>query len=508
MTRTNVDCDLLIVGGGINGAGIARDASGRGLRVMLVEQADLASATSSASSKLIHGGLRYLEQWEFRLVREALREREVLLKLAPHLIRPLNFVLPHDAGMRPAWMVRAGLWLYDHLGGRETLPGSKGVSFPHAELSAGLKPEFRSGYVYADCRVDDSRLVVANAVAAREKGATILTRTRCVGAHRAGGAWEARLVDVASGAERVVRAAGLVNAAGPWATDLLDRIPDDHTQGSIRLVKGSHIVVPRVHSQGHAYIFQNDDKRVIFVIPYEGRFSLIGTTDVPVSSLEQAKNASGKEIDYLLRAANRFLARPLTLADVVWTYAGVRPLYDDGTSDPSQVSRDYVTKIHAQDGAAPLLTLFGGKITTYRTLAEGVLAELEPFFPWMGAAWTSRSVLPGGDVPHFNAFRDEMQRRYPRVGRDLVEAVTRRHGSRAADVLGEAARPEDLGRHFGGGLTEREVEYFRSHEWASSAEDLLWRRTKCGLHMSEPERASLAEHLAASARSPVANPAG
>ncbi len=488
--------DVLIVGGGINGAGIARDAAGRGLSVTLVEQADLGSATSSASSKLIHGGLRYLEQFEFRLVREALQEREVLLRLAPHIIRPLMFVLPHDASMRPAWMIRAGLWLYDHLGGRITLPGSKAVAFPNAEWSAGLKGDYRSGFVYSDCRVDDSRLTLVNAMSARDKGATVLTRTRFAGARRVDGEWEATLEPVGA-TPRTIRAKALVNAAGPWVVDALDRIQGDRVADRVRLVKGSHIVVPKVHSQGHAYILQNPDKRVVFVIPYEGRFSLIGTTDIAVDRLEDTWRITPEETRYLIEAVNRFLARALAESDVVWSYAGVRPLYDDGSADPSQVTRDYVLKLDGAPGRgeAPLVTLFGGKITTYRRLAEEALAKLVPFFPAAKGEWTAGETLPGGDVGHFNAFRDEMHAKYDRLGRKLVEGVVRRHGSRTTRILGEARSLDALGRNFGAGLTEREVEYLVTEEWAATAEDVLWRRTKCGLHMEPAERAAVEEFM-------------
>jgi len=486
--------DLLVVGGGINGAGIARDAAGRGLSVTLVEQGDLASATSSWSSKLIHGGLRYLEQYEFRLVREALQEREVLLELAPHIIRPLNFVLPYDASMRPAWMIRAGLWLYDHLGGRITLPGSKAVSFPHMEFSAGLRHDIRSGFVYSDCRVDDSRLTIANAVAAHEKGAQILTRTRFESAKRIDGEWEARVVP-RSGEARTLRAKALVNAAGPWVVDVLDRIQGDRITDRVRLVKGSHIIVPKVHSQGHAYILQNPDKRVVFVIPYENRFSLIGTTDVPVGSVEEAARITPDETDYLLKAANRFLAKPLLASDIVSSYAGVRPLYDDGTANPSEVTRDYVLKLDHDGRKAPLLTVFGGKITTYRRLAEEAMAMVASYFPAAGPSWTANEPLPGGDVGHFNAFRDAMHANYSTLGRELVEAVVRRHGSRTPKVFKEARMPEALGRNFGAGLTEKEIKYFVTEEWAETAEDILWRRTKCGLHMTEAQRAAVADYM-------------
>jgi glycerol-3-phosphate dehydrogenase len=491
--------DLLVIGGGINGAGIARDAAGRGLKVTLVERDDLASATSSWSSKLIHGGLRYLEQYEFKLVREALQEREVLLRLAPHIIRPLLFVLPHDASMRPVWMIRIGLFLYDHLGGRVTLPGSKAVEFPNLEYSAGLKGDFRSGFVYSDCRVDDARLTVINAMSAREKGATILTRTRFERARRIGELWEAEVSDT-KGDKRMIRTRGLVNAAGPWVMDALDRIEGDAIKGRVRLVKGSHIIVPKVHSQGHAWILQNPDKRVIFVIPYEGRFSLIGTTDVPVENVESARAISGEETDYLIAAANRFLAKPISKADIVSSYAGVRPLYDDGSANPSEVTRDYALRIdHTAERKAPLLTVFGGKITIYRHLAQEVMSKLSPYYPGLKGAWTATEMLPGGNVAHFNSFRDEMHARHPQLGRDLVEGIVRRHGNRAPAVLGESQRLSDLGRYFGGGLTEREVAYLRENEWASAADDFLWRRTKCGLHMNESEREAFKSWLAASA---------
>ncbi|MEO5676063.1 MAG: glycerol-3-phosphate dehydrogenase, partial [Usitatibacter sp.] len=389
--------DILVIGGGINGAGIARDAAGRGLSVTLVEKADLASATSSWSSKLIHGGLRYLEQYEFGLVREALQEREVLLRLAPHIIRPLLFVLPHDASMRPVWMIRAGLWLYDHIGGRITLPGSKAVAFPHMEFSAGLKGDFRSGFVYSDCRVDDSRLTVVNAMAAREKGATVLTRTRFERARRLDGEWEVEITE-ASGAKRMLRAHALVNAAGPWVMDVLKGVDGEKVKGGVRLVKGSHIIVPKVHSQRHALILQNPDKRVVFVIPYESKFSLIGTTDVAVPDVQAGARISEEETDYLLAAANRFLAKPLTRADVVSSYAGVRALYNDGSDNPSEVTRDYVIRLDHEAHRAPLVTLFGGKITTYRRLAEEAMDKLAPFFPGLKGRWTATETLPGGNV--------------------------------------------------------------------------------------------------------------
>ncbi len=474
--------DVLVVGGGINGAGIARDAAGRGLSVTLVERDDLAAATSSWSSKLIHGGLRYLEQYEFRLVREALQEREVLLRLAPHIIRPLLFVLPHSPEMRPAWMIRTGLWLYDHIGGKITLPGSKAVAFPHLEYSAGLKPEYRSGYVYSDCRVDDSRLTVINAMSARDHGATILTRTRFEHAKRVDGGWEATIVD-ANGERRTIGAKALVNAAGPWVMDVLARVPEQKVPGGVRLVKGSHIIVPQVHALGHAYILQNPDKRVVFVIPYQGRFTLIGTTDVAVPDTAAAAAITEQETDYLLESVNRYLARPLARTDVVSSYAGVRPLYDDGSSNPSEITRDYVLRVDHEGGRAPLVTIFGGKITTYRRLAEEAVARLAPFFAGLKGSWTHSEPLPGGAIARFNAYRDEMHARYPALGNDLLEGLLRRHGSNAPRILGDAKSNADLGRHFGAGLTEREIAWLVEQEWALTAEDVLWRRTRCGLHL-------------------------
>ena len=486
--------DLLVIGGGINGAGIARDAAGRRLSVTLVEQGDLASATSSWSSKLIHGGLRYLEQYEFRLVREALQEREVLLRIAPHIIRPLMFVLPHDPSMRPMWMIKVGLWIYDRLGGSITLPRSKALAFPHMEFSAGLKPDVRQGFVYSDCRVDDSRLTVLNAMSARDKGATILTRTRFESARRADGLWEA-VVAPAGGEKRTVRARALVNTAGPWVVDVLDRIEGDRITDRVRLVKGSHIVVPKLHSSGHAFILQNSDKRVVFVIPFEQDYSLIGTTDVAVKDTREGAQITPEEVEYLVAASNRFLARQISPQDVVWSYAGVRPLYDDGTANPSEVTRDYVLKVDGKGEEAPLLTVFGGKITTYRRLAEEAMSLLKPSFPTARGDWTATEELPGGDVGHFNAYRDAMHARYPNVGRELVEGIVRRHGTNAPKILGDARFAEGLGRNFGAALTQREIEYLAAEEWAETAEDVLWRRTKCGLHMTPAQREAVADFM-------------
>ena len=485
--------DLLVIGGGINGAGIARDAAGRGLSVLLVEKDDLAAHTSSWSTKLIHGGLRYLEHYEFRLVGEALAEREVLLRAAPHIIEPLLFVLPHEPHLRPAWMIRAGLFLYDHLGGRMTLPKSFGVDLHASRYGAGLKPRFKRGFVYADARVDDARLVVDNALDARNRGAKIDVRTTLTHARRDNGLWRATLAD-RDGSTREVTARALVNAAGPWVCDVLGEVSDGPVKARVRHVKGSHIVVPRVHAEPHAYILQNADNRIVFIIPYQDRYSLIGTTDVPVATYEHPR-ISDEETFYLLTLANTYLEQPLDASDIVWTFSGVRPLYDDGTTDPSAVTRDYVLRLDparngSRDARAPLLSVFGGKITTYRKLAEAALTELRPFFPQMSASWTHDAVLPGGDLPvgGMPALQADLARRYPQLSPTLLEALAHRHGTRAPMVLGDSRDPDDLGEDFGAGLTEREIAYLRNEEWAIASDDILWRRTKCGLSMDSTQR--------------------
>lgn len=494
--------DLLVIGGGINGAGIARDAAGRGLSVLLAEQGDLAAATSQWSTKLIHGGLRYLEYYEFRLVGESLAEREVLLANAPHIVEPLAFVLPHEPHLRPAWMIRIGLFLYDHLGRRTTLPGSFGVKLAGSRWAAGLKPRFKRGFVYSDARVDDARLVVLNALDAQAHGGEIRTRTEVTGARRDGGLWRVSL-RAADGTAGEITARAIVNAAGPWVKRVLDSVhPIAKDEGDVRHVKGSHIVVPRVHAEAHAYILQNADNRIVFVIPYEEQYSLIGTTDVPVEAFE-APRISDDEIDYLIELANAYLERPVARKDVVWTYSGVRPLYDDGASDPSAITRDYVLKLDALPGAAgteraPVLSIFGGKITTYRKLAEHALAELAPFLGAMKPAWTEKAALPGGDLPNRdrNAWLAELARRYPHLPREVVHGVGARHGTRASRILGDARSLADLGQDFGAGLTAREVDYLVAEEWATTADDVLWRRTKCGLPMSDAQRAAVAAYLA------------
>jgi glycerol-3-phosphate dehydrogenase len=477
-----VTYDLLVVGGGINGAGIARDAAGRGLATVLLERDDLASATSSASSKLIHGGLRYLEQYEFRLVREALAEREILLRVAGHLSWPTRFVMPHVPELRPRWMIRAGLFLYDHLARRSLLAASQPVRLDLPPYSSGLRPGLRHGFVYSDCRVDDARLVVANAMDAARRGARVLVRTECLSARRENATWQVRL---SSGEE--IRARAIVNAAGPWVKDVLNERLGQPSPESVRLVRGSHIVVPKLYEGDHAFILQNDDRRVVFMIPYEERFTLIGTTDVPVDKA-QSPAASDEEVRYLCAAADRYLAKPVDPASIVWRYAGVRPLHDDGSADPSSVTRDYTLRLDSE-GGAPVLSVFGGKITTYRRLAEEVLARLAAHFPDAKGAWTARDPLPGSAFPTRAEGRRQVFERYRSLAEPVVRGVFRRHGVLAFDVLGDGV----VGEHYGAGLTERELRYFVDQEWARTAQDVLWRRSKCGLHMTEPQRRRVAE---------------
>ena len=500
IARGVANYDLLIIGGGINGAGIARDAAGRGLKVLLVEQGDLAQATSSASTKLIHGGLRYLEYFEFRLVAEALAERETLLHIAPHIVWPLEFVLPHEKHLRPAWMIRAGLFLYDHLGhryfgGRSSLPHSRAVALDAGGFGAGLKREFARGFAYHDCWVDDARLVVLNARSAAAHGAEIATRTRLAHARREGREWAARLESRSGG--RDVRAAALVNAAGPWVKQALAGALGVDIPAKVRLVKGSHIVVPRIHAKRHAFILQNPDRRVIFLIPYEREFTLVGTTDVAVGDDEFEARISPGEIEYLCAAASRYTERPIAPGQVVWSYSGVRPLYDDGSRDPSAVTRDYHLLLDEDSaGGAPLLSVFGGKITTYRRLAEHAMEKLARRFPGT-RAWTHAEPLPGGDFRGrgFAEVFDDCVRRHPGLPAPWLARLLRRHGTLADAVIGDASSRSDLGEDFGGGLFQREVDHLVAHEWAREDDDVLWRRTKCGLHMSPAQRSRVRDYL-------------
>lgn len=486
----NEKVDVFVIGGGINGAGIARDAAGRGLSVILCEKDDLAQGTSSRSGKLVHGGLRYLEYYEFRLVREALIEREVLMNAAPHIIWPMRFVLPHSPDDRPAWLVRLGLFLYDHLGGRKKLPGTRSLDLRRCPEGAPIKDEYPRGFEYSDCWVDDARLVVLNAMDAANRGAEVLTRTACVSARREGGMWRIQLRSTRDGSTRVVTARALVNAAGPWVADIIERVAGAQSTRKVRLVKGSHIVTPKFWDGPHSYLVQNHDKRVIFINPYEGNKALIGTTDVPWDGAPDNVAIDESEIDYLLAAVNRYFKQPLRRQDVVQTFSGVRPLYDDGKGNPSAVTRDYVFDLD-NTGNAPLLNVFGGKITTFRKLSEHALQQLRPTFPDMGADWTARATLPGGeiedaDMPRFIA---RLQQEFPWLPDDLLLHYARIYGARTARVIGTAQTLADLGRRLGPNLYEAEVRYLVAEEWAETAQDILTRRTKHGLHMSTDETA-------------------
>lgn len=489
------EVDLIVVGGGVNGAGIARDAAGRGLKVLLLERGDLAGATSSASSKLVHGGLRYLEYGEFRLVREALGEREVLLRNARHLVRPMRFVLPHDRRLRPRWMIRAGLFLYDHIGGRRELPGTETVDCASHPYGAPLRQGLRTAFVYSDCWVDDARLVVLNARDALRRGAAILTRTELIAARRDAGRWRAQ-VRGADGRERWVAARLLVNAGGPWVADVLARAGVAHAHAELRLVKGSHIVVPRLYQGGQAYLLQNDDRRVIFVLPFEDDFTLIGTTDIPYAGDPARVAIDTEETAYLCRAVSSWLRQPIVPGDVIWSYAGVRPLHDDKSKSAAAVTRDYLLDIDA--AGAPVLSVFGGKITTYRRLAEHALEKLERFLPGSPGAWTATAPLPGGDLPEGGAaaLAAELVRRHAWLGAATAARLARSYGSDARRIIDGAQRPEDLGVEFGSGLTAREVDWLVAEEWAATADDILWRRSKLGLRLPPAGRSALAAYLA------------
>jgi len=495
--------DIAIIGGGINGCGIARDAAGRGWSVFLCEANDLASGTSSASTKLVHGGLRYLERYEFRLVRESLREREVLWSIAPHVVWPLRFVLPYHQGLRPAWVLRLGLFLYDHIGGRKRLPATRTVRLRRDPAGRMLKPDYTLGFEYSDGWVEDSRMVVLNARDAADRGAAVRTRTRCIGAERADGLWRLRLQD-GSGVEKVVQARALVNAAGPWVGEVLETVVHAAARPPVRLVKGSHVVVPRLYPEDHCYIFQNADGRIFFVIPYERDFSLIGTTDLDYEGDPADVSASTEEVAYLCRGASEYFNTPVLPDQVVWSYSGVRPLYDDGASKAQAATRDYVLNLDVAQGQAPLLSIFGGKITTYRRLAEAVLARLAPMLPQrpgLPPGWTGTTPLPGGNFPvdGFEATLAALRGRYPFVAAATLRRLLRAYGTCVDELLGPATSAEALGRVFGADLTEAELRYLVLREWVQTAEDVVWRRSKLGLRMTPQEiartDAALAELL-------------
>ncbi|MCG6659033.1 glycerol-3-phosphate dehydrogenase [Halomonas campisalis] len=487
--------DLFVIGGGINGTGIANDAAGRGLSVALCEQADLASATSSASSKLIHGGLRYLEHREFRLVGEALRERERLLDKAPHIIWPLRFILPHRADLRPAWMVRAGLFLYDHLGRRRRLPGSRSLRFGP---DAPLKPDIVRGFEYSDCWVDDARLVLLNALQARQQGAEVLVRTRCIAAREEQGHWCLELEDTQRGVRFQRRARALVNAAGPWVERIVREQAGRDSRYAIRMIQGSHLVVPRLNADERAYILQNSDRRIVFVLPYEEDFSLVGTTDRRYSGDPARATASDAEVDYLLGVVNQHFRRQLSRDDIVTTFSGVRPLCDDESSEPAAMTRDYTLDLDCH--GAPLLSVFGGKLTTYRKLAEAALGRLAPYLPAMGPAWTAKARLPGGDIGSQAAFTARLLADYPWLGAARARRFARSYGTLCLHFLGDSGQDADLGEDFGAGLSAAEVDYLIDQEWAVSADDILWRRTKLGLRLDAQQSERLSHYMAARRR--------
>jgi len=484
--------DLLVVGGGINGVGIARDAAGRGLSVLLVERDDLAAATSSASSKLVHGGLRYLEQYEFRLVRESLAEREVLLAAAPHIIWPLRFVLPIHSGLRPPWVLRAGLFLYDHIGGRKVLPPTRTVRRGRDNALSPLAETYVQGFEYSDCWADDARLVVINAIDAADRGACIEPGWNVTGARREGELWHVDMVSNA-GKQRTVRASGLVNAAGPWVQDVL-RSTGSIRRSSLRLVKGSHVVVPRLYDGSQAFTLQTSDRRIVFIIPYQDDFTLIGTTDIPFTGDPSKVAASSEELHYLCDLASEYLKTPVTGTQAVWSYSGVRPLYDDGDVSASTVTRDYVFDLDTLEGRSPLLSVYGGKLTTYRKLAEHAMSELRSSLRFDGREWTRGSILPGGDIPNgdFEAFAGAQAARYSWLPAKLARRLCRAYGTRIELVLGNAHGLQDLGEEFGPGLYEAELQFMRDKEWARRGADALWRRSKMGLRLSEAQRERVA----------------
>ena len=500
------DADIFVIGGGINGVGIARDAAGRGFSVTLCEQNDLASGTSSASTKLVHGGLRYLEHYEFKLVRAALSEREVLMASAPHIISPLRFVLPHSPGVRPGWLIRLGLFLYDHLGKREKLPGSGNIKLTESDVGASLNPNLRTASCYSDCWVDDSRLVVLNAQDAASCGAKILTRTTCTSAcvRENDRGWRVRVRDTATGAERELSAKVIVNAAGPWAESCLSGVVQDARVTSMRLVRGSHIVVPKMFGHDSAYIFQNPDRRIVFAIPYEGDYTMIGTTDEDFSGDLGNVSPSHKEIDYLCATANRFFKRQISSEDIVWQFAGVRPLLADGAGSAKEVTRDYRLDVQNVGRGAVLLSVLGGKITTYRKLAEQAVDQLVQLCGREEGPWTATASLPGGDIPagDLDAFTEEKKRAYEWLPSSVVERYARSYGSEIDKVIGPAESVDDMGIDFGSGLYEHEVQYLIDFEWAANAEDILWRRTKLGVAGGEALVQNLSDWFDSGASAP------
>ncbi|WP_448551298.1 glycerol-3-phosphate dehydrogenase [Thalassotalea montiporae] len=490
MDVTETIYDVLVVGGGINGVGIANDAAGRGLNVLLCEMNDLASATSSASSKLIHGGLRYLEYYEFGLVKKALAEREVLLKNAPHIISPLVFRLPHQPHLRPAWMIRAGLFLYDNLSKRITLPKSRSFKF---DQQSPLKSDIKKGFEYADAWVDDSRLTVLNALSAKAQGATILTRTQLIAAETIDGIWHLSLLDKASGETLIVRSKSLVNAAGPWVENITGKVVKERTHG-LRLVKGSHIVVPRIHDDEHAYILQNEDQRIVFVLPFEQDYSLVGTTDVDYQGDPQDVAIETAEIDYIISITNNYFKRQITRDSIVHTFSGIRPLLHDEAEDAKAVTRDYTIEL-VTEGHAPLVNIYGGKITTYRTLAEAAVDKLTQVFATMKPAWTKKAALPGGDFTDRETLMAQYAEDFAWLPAALTARYVRTYGTIAKQLLTGCESLADMGEDFGAGLYQRELDYLVANEWATTLDDVIWRRTKLGLLLDEQQKQRIHQYM-------------
>jgi len=490
--------DVFVIGGGINGTGIARDAAGRGYSVVLAEMSDLASGTSSAATKLIHGGLRYLEYYEFRLVHEALAEREVLWSAAPHIIRPLRFVLPYQKGLRPAFVLRTGLFLYDYMGGRKLLPPTRTLDLRTDEAGKPLKPGYGTAFEYSDCWVDDARFVALNAVDARARGAEIRTRTKVTSARRSQGAWTIDIEDMDTGVREAVRARLLVNAAGPWVDHVIIEAMGNNGAHNVRLVKGSHIVIRKKFEHDRCYFFQNPDGRIIFAIPYEDDFTLIGTTDQDYKADPAKVKISQEEIDYLCKAASEYFREPVRKDDIVWTYSGVRPLFDDGASAAQEATRDYVLKLDGDAATGAAINVFGGKLTTSRRLAESVLEKIEGVLGKRGEPWTKTAKLPGGEFEPlaFDAEVEKLRRDYPALDPALLRRLMRHYGTRSRFILNDITSPDELGEIFGADLSAREVDYLMDEEWAHGADDVLWRRSKLGLRIGEEDKARLAAYMA------------
>lgn len=486
--------DLFVIGGGINGAGIANDAAGRGLKVALCEQDDFASHTSSASSKLIHGGLRYLEYKEFRLVREALHEREVLLKKAPHIVWPMRFILPHQKHLRPAWMLRAGLFLYDHLSPRATLPGSKTLNF-HKDFGgqSPLVDSITKGFEYSDCWVDDARMVVLNVLQAQEKGAQIFAHTRCTRAEEKDGIWHISMENRLTGETTELKAKAIANAAGAWVASFIRQSSDRTPNLGIKMIKGSHLIMPRINTDDRAYILQNSDKRIVFVLPYQQDYSIVGTTDVAYKDDPAAMSISDEETDYLLKVLNEHFKADFTRSEIVTSYSGVRPLCDDESADPSAMTRDYTLDLDGGDGRAPMLAVYGGKITTFRKLAESAMEKLAPFFPNMGAPWTADATMPGGDIGNRLDYARDLEGRFPWLETATAERFASSYGKLCETFIKKSAA--EMGEHFGAGLTAAEIDYLVEHEWARDIDDVLWRRSKLKLHLDQDAQQRVADYL-------------